>query len=385
MQILRLIILLLSISIALSGCTEATEVENQAYAIILGIDNNDAGEIEISAQIPKIGSGSSEESGGGKDSNNSSPYFVVSGTGDTVGEAFESLQWEVPRELNLSHIKLVIASEKLAKSEHFSETISTIAETFQLYTSARFVVCKGPTKEFVEGQKTIMGSRLSTEIDAMFEHYIARGYIPDTTFADLYYGINTFYSDPIAIFGFSSAETSDAVSDANADSFIFPIDNKDNRSSSISKQHYLGAAVFKDGVMNGLISKEDMLFINLIRGTLNTFSFQHNETTIQLTPIKSPSIKVRIIEGIPRISVKISLSSVSQGLHQGDIELEEKLENDIYKMISEFQNKKIEPFGFAEKAAGNFCTIQEWLDFNWREKFPSAEIVVKVQISDADV
>ena len=170
MQKLSLIILLFAIPIILSGCAEANEVENQAYAIILGIDKSDAGEIEVSAQIPKIGSGSSSEESGSKGSKSSSSYFVVSAMGNTVDEAFESLQWEVPRELNLSHIKLVVASEGFAKSEDFSETISVIAETFQLYTSARFVVCKGPVRSFIEGIETIIGSRLSNEIDAMFEH-----------------------------------------------------------------------------------------------------------------------------------------------------------------------------------------------------------------------
>lgn len=385
MQRLRLIILLAAIVLILSGCAEANEVENQAYAIILGIDKSNAGEFEISAQIPKAGSGSSSGESGSGNSERSSPYFVVSAKGDTVAEAFESLQWEVPRELNLSHIKLIITSERLAKSDGFSEIVSVIAETFQLYTSARFVVCAGPAKEFIEEHETIIGTRLSTEIDAMFEHYIARGFIPDTTFADLYYGMNTFYSDPIVIWGFSTDEKVKEPSETSVASIILPNDDGSNQISSSSKRHFLGAALFADGIMKERIKKEDMILINLLRGSINTFSYQHDNAIIQLTPVKRPTIKVSIIEGIPRISIKICLSAIIQGAYEGNAELEERIENDIYKMIFKFQNKKIEPFGFAEKAAWNFYTIQEWLDYNWREKFSSAEIALEVRVSDATV
>ena len=117
----------------------------------------------------------------------------------------EQLQWSAARELNLSHIALIVASEALASSAAFPRLIDSVAETRHLYTTAAFVVCSGRARDFIEGQETILGAHLSSEIAAMFRHYAAHGYIPKASFAELYYATHSCYSDPTAIWGFPDA------------------------------------------------------------------------------------------------------------------------------------------------------------------------------------
>ena len=49
-------------------------------------------------------------------------------------------------------------------------------------------------------------------------------------------------------------------------------------------------------------------------------------------------------------------------------------------MIRRCQAMGLEPFGFAERAAAHFLTIGEWRAFDWRGRFPSAQVEVKVNI-----
>ena len=87
----------------------------------------------------------------------------------------------------MSQLKLPIVSEELAASEGFHDLARTIALTRHLYTTAAFAVCEGSAGAFVESLETILGTRLSSEIAALFRHYAAHGFIPLGTFADMVY------------------------------------------------------------------------------------------------------------------------------------------------------------------------------------------------------
>ena len=49
-------------------------------------------------------------------------------------------------------------------------------------------------------------------------------------------------------------------------------------------------------------------------------------------------------------------------------------------MIRRCQAMGLEPFGFAERAAAHFLTMEDWRAFDWRGRFPSARVEVKVNI-----
>ena len=56
-------------------------------------------------------------------------------------------------------------------------------------------------------------------------------------------------------------------------------------------------------------------------------------------------------------------------------------------MLSTFQHCQalgVDPFGFAEIAAGKFLTIDQWLEYDWHEKFPQAEFSLDIRIHKSD-
>jgi len=57
MKALKAALLLVCAALALSGCGISAEVENQAYALILGVDRLNGGKLELTARIPRGGSG----------------------------------------------------------------------------------------------------------------------------------------------------------------------------------------------------------------------------------------------------------------------------------------------------------------------------------------
>lgn len=350
-------LMLLIVMALLTGCAAVGSVEDQAYALVLGVEDAPGGGIRLTIRIPRIGSsGPDAQAGKGE------PYLVLSAAGDSYGQALEQLQWAAARELNLSHLKLIVVSEALAASEAFPALIRQIAETRHLYTTAGFIVCPGGAKDFIEGQQTIQGTRLSSEISAMFRHHARHGYIPWATFADLYYATLSGLSDPTGILGFAAGE--EGLPEAQ----------------TASERQYLGAAVFRDGRLAAQLDARDTLWLNLLTTRLDSFTYTFAGKDYALSCAKKPRRTVAFDGDGVRLGATLWLSSEDSAT---DDELEavaRDLSAALTDMIRRCQAMGLEPFGFAERAAAHFLTIGEWRAFDWRGRFPSAQVEVKVNI-----
>lgn len=376
----KLIIILLFSSLMLAGCSDMANLEDQAYVLVLGADISDGGMIELSIQIPKLGSSGESQSGGnsGKDSS----YLIISAKGKSYQDALEALKWSATRELNLSQIKMIVVSEALSKSSAFSPVVTAIAETYHLYTASRFVICEGSASEFISGHETVLGAQLSDELDAMFDHYTELGCIPSANFADVYYAMRSIYSDPMVIWGFPSPESK--TDDKPAAAMLGSDAEMKSMTKTPSSRHYLGSVVIKDGMFAEKLNAHHTLFANLIAGNISTFSYDLNGQTYQLAALERPRTKVTIYEGRAKISIKLRLSAIAQNSSLERNDVAPAIKQDIIDTIAHCQNIGIEPFGFAGKAASNFLTIDRWRAFDWHKCFSNADKEVSVQVMRAD-
>lgn len=372
MRPICLTLILCLLCAVLTGCAVTGEVENQAYALVMGVDGTQDGGIELTIRIPRIGQGDrdGEESGG-----EGEPYLVIAAAGGDYAQALENLQWAVARELNLSHLRLLVVSKALASEDRFPELIRAVAETRHLYTTASFIVCEGGARSFIEGQETLLGSHLSSDIDAMFRHYAAHGYIPDATFADLYYATYSCYSDPTGVWAFPDAGEKPAAAVLESSEDVL---NAETRTAS--SRQYLGAALFRDGMLAGRLDAGETLCLNLLTDRVDTFSFEADSRAWTLSSALPTGARVRIDGERPKIEVSVSLSCGDEG---DTAALESAVARSIRATIEKCQRLRVEPFGFAAKAAAHFATLPEWLAYGWRERFPEAEVTVAVHVSGA--
>ena len=63
-------------------------------------------------------------------------------------------------------------------------------------------------------------------------------------------------------------------------------------------------------------------------------------------------------------------------------ELEIALQKDFEQVMEKCQALKTDPFFLAEKAAGNFRTIEKFLQFGWNHHFAEADIRIKIHIRE---
>lgn len=361
---MRLAALIVLLALLLCGCQDTGEVENQAYVLVMALDAVGEDDLTLTVRVPKIGKGDAQ---GDKSAPAKSPYLTFSVLAPSWSQALDALQWATPRRVNLSHIEMIVVSEALASRPSFPKLMNEMADTPHLYTNARFVICSGSARAFLEAGETVIGARLSAELHTMLSQYARQGYIPDACLADACYCANGIYGDPIAIWG----ELTDAGSKSDA-----PI----SVTESPMRQHFSGAALFRGGQFVRALSKPETRLLNLIRGQCKTMTWSWRDRTIEL-PLRSSAMKARIEGGSLALMLRLKLGAPG-GIDETDITaLARSIQGDIVRLVSDCQQLGIDPFGFAESAAGHFMTVSQWLAFDWRARLARASLDIDVTIS----
>lgn len=369
-----LIALLTAVALLLSGCGQLTQVENLAFVILFGVDLTDDGQIEVVAQIPKItGSKGEEDSGGSSSSDN----LVYAADGADFLTALTNLNWAVPRRLDLSQIELIVISEKLARSGRLMAIMDDMMDFNRLYTAARFAVCSGDVKGFIKAEKPVIGSHIANELDSMFSDYIQDGYVPDVTFADVYYKTISIYSDPLVIY----AEQSGGSNAAQAASLIMPGTPEVAGADMEQSNRFLGAAVLHDGIMAGTLNGRKHLLCKLLSGEQQSFVYSFGENTLYLTTLGRPKISVDTRSEPAIIQIKLRFSLVPDNETTRIEGLDRAIEADLIDTIDACKRMNTEPFGFAEAAARSFLTIDEWRAYDWHDRFLNSRVEVSASIA----
>lgn len=382
MQFSKRILLIMLICVQLCGCSQSRQVENQAYVLAIGIDRQANGNIDVSALIPKI-AGSSAEDATTASQGSQGNYLHVSVNAENYEAALENLSRAVPRNLNLSQLKMIVFSKELVEKTNISRFIEDLARTEQLFTAAQVTVCDGKASDFIKVLQPVVGNRLSTDMDATMDHYVRHGLLPDSTLADLFYLSHSVYSDPLTAFATAKQKSSDESAQP-AFSQGQSIQDVLNSIDSDIKTLYLGSVMFRNGEFKGILNGSQTILANLLTNSLKQFRYTCDDECMEFTPIGKPGIKVNTNTEPVIITIDISLSAANQDKDVDKSKLEAAFKNDLLELMKTAQQHGVEPFGFAESAVRNFSTLSDWLDYNWHERFQNAKFEVKMDIQYAN-
>ena len=370
-----MIVLLLTLCLGLCGCAEAQQVENQAFVIALGLDAGEDGSLELTAQVPRIEGKSGDEGGEGESS-----YMIFTTRGKGFTEALELLTITVPRRVNLTQVKMIVISEALATQSRFQQILQEMAETYHLYSTAYFAICQNRTDTFLSQQEPLLSGSLTASLTAFLKHHDSHGYSSATTFADVYYLSNSVYSDPIAILAATALDEENSADDAPASMYPDELPVK-----SESKNEYAGGAILKKGILAEKLNAREMIFANLIRGRKNEIVYSYNGFGMKLFPDGKPDITINVKDPVTRIRFrqKILVAPLTE-MPPAD-EIRQALSDEIFAVVQKCQRAQVEPFGFSEKAAAQFLTLEDWARYGWREHFTTADIRIEIEIEQAEV
>lgn len=385
--------IIILVAISFSVYIHEENIDDLAYIIAVAIDKGENDILDITFQMSIPNESKSSESNGSKSSSESG-----GSSKDTVSKTIECKSFNsginqlnnlTSKRVDLSHCKLIIFSEEIAK-DGVSDFIYTLENNLQLRSNCSILVSNSKAKDFLENSTPTFESSTVSFYETIRNSSKYTGY---TYNVDL----NHFYTSIYDSFGEPCATLTYVTNKKEEDS-----DSSSNENSSNKKDiKFDGLAVFKGDKLIGELSPEETLCFlivtnNLKRAILSIPSpFDENKTIdIHLSKFDNTKHSVKIENSIPNISTNIYLDctilSSSLDFNANDSQYMDNLElsvsDYIKKTIENFYQKiskeyKSDICGFGKYAVKFFLTENEWKSYNWNDVFSESTFDVKTNIN----
>jgi spore germination protein KC len=411
-KFLIIIFFIVFLCLPLAGCYDSTEIDEEVYALAIGVDKGVSNMIRVTVQYAtyKEGGGSQGSGGGGGDSSggeNKADSGEVDGTIVSTVEAPSLLEGinffnlSSNRQISLFHAKMLVISEEYAR-EGVMSYIESLARYREIRESMRVVVCRGTAEEFIKESSDFIGTNMSKGMELGFYQSRNTGYFPDIFFHDFYSALLSPYGQPVAIYAGVNRFDQLAEPGGNGPALRTETDIKPGQipRKGGSKSELFGTAVFDGDKMVGALFKDETRFYLMAVGKLHwgVFSLEDKRNPgyvyiIEIANSRKPEIRVRFAEGIPVIDLKLKLEADIVSIQSridyeslsliGELEksAEEYFREGIKKTIEKTQNElNSDIFFFGKKASGSFRTIQELENYNWLKHYREAEVNVDVDV-----
>ncbi len=395
----KYLVLFLLISIftfSLSGCYNSQNIDRLAYIVAIGLDIGENNKLRISFQI-SIPNSSSGESG----SSQSSESVVNAIECSSIDSGINLLNSYLSKEVNLSHCKVIVFSEKFAYGG-ISESLYTLMNDIQIRPDCNIVVSRCDAEYFLKNSEPLL-EKLSAkyyEIAPSSSEYTA--YTQSVTLSKFFSNYNDSCTECYAILGgVNSKSTHDTASNISGEEK--DADNKANETLIDSKPNIenMGLAVFNGDKLAGELSGIETMCHQIVSNYLDTCNitipspFENNKNvSLRLRLKNKTKNKVYLVDNSPYITTKVNLEARilsmdenSDYLESENIKLLEEyansyLESKIYEYLyktSKTLNSDID--GFGKYVIHNFLTWNDWKSYNWLENYKNSFFNVDVNIS----
>ncbi|AOV07288.1 spore gernimation protein GerC [Sporosarcina ureilytica] len=376
----------------LSSCGDKLELEQYAYVVVIGLDINEDDErlIDVTFQIanPQVGSSSAGEAP------NEPASDIVTFTTSDLLSAKELANSVITRELNFDHLKTIIVGEKLAKNELFHHTIASAMFDPQMRLENSLIVSKEKAQEFIQANKPELETRPHKYYFYMEQRWINTGLVP---ISDL----NRYFqrmSGELFLANYATADKNEKLKWNEDDYIAGQIPQK-----SGDPVQMIGAAVFKNGKMVGVLTGEETRMALFLR----TKSLSHFITqsfpdpinddyriSVQIMMNGKTKVKLDLKTDLPKVNVTVpvkvqvfsnnSLANYTTNLrNQQKLKqaIKEDLEKSAMDLIKKTQEEfRSEPFSWYLNARQQFWTIDEYYKYNWVEKYANAIVHVEFDV-----
>ncbi len=401
--------LLLSILPVLSGCDSAIDLDERSFVFVVTLDAVDDGKLRVGIQIASgtqslnessagsmsgtdegsSGSGGGASQGGAGHSPTSpshlqqGAYYLISTVGQDYWQALMLLHATIPRKLDFSHVREVLFSERLARSEAFTGLLLALMTTQSMRESAYVAVVQGDALDFAAHQQSFLGSRLSEYIDSRMRNAEYYGFVADATLAETWQNLRANRQDTLVSFA--------AVNDFSTPRALTagrPLDDLPGHlpRTSINQTEYMGAAMIGRDGMVGTLTGYGMELTHLLRGGYQTLFYKSENTAAKIVKKRAPRLRVERRGERFRMEIDVYLLAWYGLFPQSSAldKLEAELREECLRQVQFFQAQRFDPLGFGRAAVRFFPTQEAWEAFDWREAFAQAEVIIRVHVEESD-
>ncbi|CAG7644829.1 Spore germination protein B3 [Paenibacillus solanacearum] len=377
-------LLALTILTATTGCWNRRELNDLAITVAMGIDRI-GDEFQVSAQLVNP----SEIAARKGSTSKGAPVVTYSKTGGTVFEALRKMTTESPRKLYLSHLRMLIISESLAK-EGIAKLLDVLSRAHELRTDFFIVVARGSSaKEMLEiytvPQEIIPANHMFKTIDTSSALWAASG---KKTIDELISDMISKGKEPVLTgLGIAGDRNMRETSTEENVRHIVPL----------SRLHIAGQAVFKNDKLIGWLNEEESKAYNYVLGNVKGTAGElacpeGGKLTVEVIRTRA-QVKGKIKDGKPAVDVELRIENDVTDV-ECDIDLEDvgtiaELERTVEKRVKQFivhtvrkaQNQwHADIFGFGE--AIHRAAPKQWktLQHEWDAAFSELPVAVKIDV-----
>lgn len=150
MKILKIFFSIL-LSLSITGCYNKAELDNYAYVIGLGFDvGEEEGNINITYQIAIPVKIAGEDSKSGKET-----FTTYTTSATSINAANSIVNSMTSKEVDLSHTKIILYSEELARSD-LTGHINSLISNIDIRPKTSVAICRGKAEDFLKNISPIL-------------------------------------------------------------------------------------------------------------------------------------------------------------------------------------------------------------------------------------
>lgn len=383
-----ILILIIIFIYSFSASYTSLNLDNLAFVVALGIDKSTSNKLKVTFQFIKP----TPSSEGGSQTK----PVLTSVECSSITNGINIMNAYLGKKVNLSHCKLIIFSEEIAK-DGISDEIYSLINEVQIRPSANIIISKCNTKYYIENSVPSLESLIPKYYNIFPHSSEYTGYTCDATIGDFFNALVCNSCAPYAMLGGISSFNEDSSSNPESlnDSTI-----KSNESLVTGNRlsQNIGVAVFKNDKLAGELNAiETICFLN-IRKQVDSFLVSipdpensNSKIDIYLTPNSTHNISVNIVNGSPYIKIKFDFSGKIYSMTKGS----EYLNTDVLDSISTTCNKYLkEQFtnylyktattfdsdinGFGVYSLSQFKTSTEFDNYNWLVNYKNSTFDVDI-------
>ena len=413
---------------AFSVSYTSDSIDNISYVVALAVDvGKDETNLQITFEFMDTSSFSKEGS------SDSKTAIIDTVNATSISSAINLLNAYIGKEVNLSHCKVVVFSDKIAKSGIHSE-VSELMNNIQVRPTTNIIICKGSAMQYVQNSISNLEKVLTKYYDIFPNSSQYTGYTSNIQIGNFYNYMTTKDAGNVAILGglnptLSESDSSNQNSQDSSSSTGESSQGEDSKSSSSEKSsnnqkpdnsdsiskilsgeapilgergtENIGLAVLKDGIYKGDLTASDTLCHTLISGEVNSFLLTINNTKeynyyidVALYENTSPKVTVKIEDDVPNINIDIKIigriSNIKNGINYSDVsndldlkQISSVVNNSLKQYILDYLKKTTNDFkcdidNFYNYAKQNYLTIEEWHNYDWASKYEKSKFNVNV-------
>ena len=396
--------LLLIITILLSGCFDQHEVDELAYPMAMGLDIGEANKLRLTLQLAAPlsigagGGGNGGQKGGGGESSS-----IITVDTPSIYSGLNLINNIISKEITMSHAQVVVISRRLAE-EGISKYLHAIQRGREFSPDIFIMVSNNPPDEYLRNVKPTLESSPEKYYELMLGKNFTSFY-PNTRIHEFYYKNESSAVQPVAILtGLSKYSSIDQLMDPGKDKNNGEIrlegeyEAGDIPIVADQKNEVMGAAVFKKGKMVGTLNGKESECQQMVTGNFKysyiTIPDPYDKNLIIVLDIlqrKRPVIKADLVNGQAKVHISIDLegdfTSIQSGRNYEDQPqiIEQAVEEMQKKAVMALMERTRDEFdsdicGIGRHVIRKFPTWDKWEQYGWFDQYKNVHFEVDVNM-----